>query len=302
MYTNDASGYLGYATFPAEGAGGVLDGVVNLHSATGGRNNGYGNFDQGRTLVHEIGHYLGLWHTFQGNGGVCANSYTSGDYIFDTPPHGSPDFGCSAASVCGGLSQIENFMNYSDDSCMDRFTEEQSNRMVCSLVNYRPNLFRIDTGGALSVTGASSPLTLEGAELETEYQCSVVATNSYGSSQASDLLNVLLREVTSPPSAPVIARVETGDEEIWFQVEPSDDIEVLSYEASCSDGINTYSATTTGSSILVTGLANEVEYTCRVVATNGLGYSDETVYPSSLTPDFSVQGLPIWLLYQATQQ
>ncbi len=45
---------------------------------------------------------LGLWHTFQGNGGTCENTYTSGDYLFDTPPHGSPDFGCSAASVCGG--------------------------------------------------------------------------------------------------------------------------------------------------------------------------------------------------------
>lgn len=301
VYTNDASGYLGYATFPADSAGGVLDGVVNLHSATGGRDNGYGNFDQGRTLVHEIGHYLGLWHTFQGNGGACANSYTSGDYIFDTPPHGSPDFGCSASSVCGGLSQIENFMNYSDDGCMDRFTEEQSNRMVCSLVNYRPSLFRIDTGGALSVTGASSPLILEGAELETQYQCSVVATNSYGASQPSNLLNVLLREVTSPPSAPVIARVETGDEEIWLQVAPSDDIEVLSYQASCSDGTTTYSATTTGSSILIAGIVNEVEYTCSVVAINALGASVETVYPDPLIPEFSPQRLPVWLLYEASK-
>ena len=100
----------------------------------------------------------------------------------------------------------------------------------------------------------------------------------------------------------MIARVETGDEEIWLQVAPSDDIEVLSYQASCSDGITTYSATTTGSAILITGLVNEVEYTCRVVAINGLGSSSATVYPNPLKPDFSAQGLPIWLLYQATQQ
>ena len=301
VYTNDASGYLGYATFPAQSAGSVLDGVVNLHSATGGRDNGYGSFDQGRTLVHEIGHYLGLWHTFQGNGGACENSYTSGDYIFDTPPHGSPDYGCSAASVCGGLSSIENFMNYSNDSCMDRFTEEQSNRMVCSLVNYRPSLFRIDSGGALSVTGAGSPLILADAELDTSYACSVTATNSFGSSQPSNSVSVLLRLVTTPPSAPIISRWEVGDGEIWLQVAPSDDIYVSSYEASCSDGTNTYTAVTTGSALTVTGLTNDVGYACSVVAINGVGESAATVYPTEIVPEPTAQGLPIWLLYEASQ-
>ena len=51
-----------------------------LHDTIGGRNNGYGNFDEGRTLVHEVGHYLGLEHTFMPAGSCdLPNDYTHGD-------------------------------------------------------------------------------------------------------------------------------------------------------------------------------------------------------------------------------
>ncbi len=68
VYTNTADGNLGYAYLPQEHAGTTRDGVVMLHNTIGGRNNGYQEFDQGRTLVHEVGHYLGLDHTFAGDG------------------------------------------------------------------------------------------------------------------------------------------------------------------------------------------------------------------------------------------
>ena len=99
IYTNDAGGggVLGYATLPPGSAGTNDDGVVMLHNTIGGRNNGYGNYNQGRTLAHEVGHYLGLLHTF--DGGVCSNTYTTQDLIVDTPAQSAPDYGSSASTA-----------------------------------------------------------------------------------------------------------------------------------------------------------------------------------------------------------
>lgn len=140
IYTNAAGGTLGYATLPDGAAGYSDDGIVMNYQAVGGRDNGYGAYDQGRTLVHEVGHYLGMFHTF--SGGSCEVSYQAGDLIVDTNPHLSEVFGCPAdRSDCGFSVPIDNFMNYTDDVCMDKFTPEQANRMVCSLLNYRPDLY-----------------------------------------------------------------------------------------------------------------------------------------------------------------
>ncbi len=91
IWVNTASGYLGYAYFPQTSAGSNVDGVVILYESVGGRNNGYGQYDQGRTLVHEVGHYLGLLHPFDYvispcEGDSAANCATSGDMICDVPP------------------------------------------------------------------------------------------------------------------------------------------------------------------------------------------------------------------------
>lgn len=140
IYTNDAGGggTLGYATFPAEEAGGPEDGVV-LNWVYVGRNApGGAPYDLGRTATHEVGHYLGLYHTFQSGCGSANAPYTSGDLIGDTAREAQPNFGCTAAaSGCGGNSPIENYMDYSEDLCMTKFTVEQVNRIRCSMINYR---------------------------------------------------------------------------------------------------------------------------------------------------------------------
>lgn len=142
IYTNSASGNLGYVPNLPQGgiAGSASDRVVILHS-TFGRNAPFSPFNLGRTVTHEVGHYFGLEHTFTGG---CSNSYTSGDLIVDTNAESNPTFGCpSTRNTCGQPAPFHNYMDYSDDICMNQFTPEQANRMRCSLLFYRPVLFSV---------------------------------------------------------------------------------------------------------------------------------------------------------------
>ncbi len=148
IYTNSASGALGYVPDLPQGgiAGSNADRVVVLHS-TFGRNAPFAPFDLGRTTTHEVGHYLGLYHTFTG-GCSGGSGYTSGDLIADTNPESSPTFGCPGSRFsCGLPAPFDNYMDYSDDACMNKFTPEQNNRMRCSLLTYRPNLYTIASSG-----------------------------------------------------------------------------------------------------------------------------------------------------------
>lgn len=144
IYSNNAGGFLGFATFPQSDAGSPEDGVVILHSSLGRNNPNGGVYDLGRTATHEVGHWLGLFHTFQSGCGTASSPgcYSTGDLLCDTPAQSGQQFGCPVGqTTCGGiLSDIENYMNYTDDACMERFTQEQSNRMRCSFVNYRPEM------------------------------------------------------------------------------------------------------------------------------------------------------------------
>lgn len=143
IYTNDASGALGYATFPQTSAGDGEDGVVLAWNVVGRNAPQAGMFNQGRTATHEIGHYLGLFHTFQDGCGSASSPYSTGDLIADTVAHRGPDYECQArpSSCGGGNNPIRNFMNYTPDGCMTGFSEEQVNRMRCSLINFRDELF-----------------------------------------------------------------------------------------------------------------------------------------------------------------
>lgn len=122
IWVCDLNGLLGYAQFP--GGSASTDGVVCDYAAFGNTGVASAPFDLGRTATHEIGHWLNLRHIW-GDGGCSVD-----DFVDDTPVSDASNGGCAIGHIsCGTVDMVQNYMDYSDDACMNLFTQGQKDRM-----------------------------------------------------------------------------------------------------------------------------------------------------------------------------
>jgi PKD repeat protein len=169
---NMSCNVLGYAQFPSSsglfgiGSNGGLattDGVVIRPITMGSSqlpNPGSANYGMGRTLTHELGHFFGLRH-------IWGDSPCGNDFCDDTPQQIGPARGCPISTTCDGIrDQVENYMDYSGDQCVNLFTRDQKNRMQTVLANSprRSSLINStvcgNTSGILTANFYGTPYTI----------------------------------------------------------------------------------------------------------------------------------------------
>ncbi len=177
---------LGYAQFPSTsglpgldviGGAADTDGVVANFSTFGSSD--YGTnfplsfpYDKGRTMTHEVGHFLGLRHIW-GDTTSCIVDATdsNNDFCLDTPASAGPNSDCDvpidSCPASPGSDMVQNYMDYTIDTCMNIFTVDQKNR-ITAVMNNSPRRVELKT----SITDQAIPLFANDAELKGEKSCS----------------------------------------------------------------------------------------------------------------------------------
>lgn len=168
---------LGYAQFPSNsGLGGLntsggaanTDGVVANYSTFGSTDFGAfpmnAPYDKGRTMTHEVGHFLGLRH-------IWGDANCGNDFCADTPTAHTANYLCNTNIVgCteGEIEMVRNYMDYTNDTCMNIFTQNQKDR-ITAVMNNSPRRVELKT----STKDVAIPLFPNDAEIKFESVCSL---------------------------------------------------------------------------------------------------------------------------------
>ncbi|CAM4358090.1 T9SS type A sorting domain-containing protein [Flavobacterium terrigena] len=194
---------LGYAQFPESNLGGMSpaaqdpnsDGVVANFATFGSSALATGSFsppyDRGRTMTHEVGHFLGLRHIWGDNSACPAtNTINDEDFVADTPASAGSNFGCPAGTnscpLNPGNDMIANYMDYTDDTCMNIFTAGQKTRILTVLGNSPRRNY------AASNKDVAIPLFANDAEVKIEMACGAASPSCTTPNPASPAKTVLL--------------------------------------------------------------------------------------------------------------
>jgi len=177
---NIGNGVLGYAQFPGSGST-ATDGVVMSPQYFGTTGIAQAPFNGGRTTTHEVGHWFNLRHIW-GDGGCSVD-----DFVSDTPASDAANFDCATGHVsCGTIDMVENYMDYSDDACMNLFTQGQKDRIraLFEADGYRESI--LNSPGCGNNGGGNSATCSDGIQNQGETgidcggSCPACSTNCNG--------------------------------------------------------------------------------------------------------------------------
>lgn len=197
--TTLTASYVGFAQFPVSDLPGLenssnnrlTDGVVIDYTAFGTIDAGSFDldpqFNKGRTTTHEVGHFLGLRHIW-GDDEDENDRCTGTDYVDDTPNQQVSTSGCptTTRSSCGSNDMYMNFLDYTNDACMNIFTQGQVNRMIAVIENSPRRVSLLTSPGLLDPAPVANDLGIKEILLPSENLCStsiapVLEIKNYGS-------------------------------------------------------------------------------------------------------------------------
>ena len=182
--------YLGYTQFPASSTlqgledasnnaqtDGVVIGYPYFGSIDGGNFNLAARYDKGRTVTHEVGHFFGLRHIW-GDVDNCGGT----DYVDDTPNQNGNSSGCPTGalpSCTAGIHKMyQNYMDYTDDACMNLYTKGQFDRMITVLANSPRRKTLSSSHGLADATPIPNDLSIRDIVSPATSQCDLFVTPS----------------------------------------------------------------------------------------------------------------------------